>query len=74
MEYDWSSVPPKGGSFFFVRHDRMNPTMAFRLGNEIFYFGEDLIKGSDTRYLQDLPESTEFTTAIPTPKDIQKTV
>lgn len=54
----WQDTPPEPGNFFYVRHERMNPTMAFRLGSEIFYFGEDII--SDGREIENLPDSTEY--------------
>ena len=56
---DWQQNPPESGEFAFVRHDRKNGTMAFRLGRRIYYFGEDPI--SDTgRTLDEMPDSTEY--------------
>jgi hypothetical protein len=67
MSYEWSQASPESGKFFFTRHDRMAPTMSLRLGDEIFYFGEDLIDKDQGRKIKDMPPSTEYTGSIPTP-------
>lgn len=59
--------PPEGGTFFYVRHDRMNPTLAFRLGDDIIFFGEDPIR--DARLIEELPASTEYWGPLPEPPE-----
>ena len=62
---DWQDEVPEDGSFFYVRHSRMNPTMAFRLGDDIIFFGESPIQGG--RSPEDLPDDTEYWGPLPEP-------
>lgn len=62
---DWQDEMPEDGSFFYVRHSRMNPTMAMRLGNDIIFFGEDPIE--DARLIEKLPDDTEYWGPLPEP-------
>lgn len=57
--------PPESGSFFYVSHDRMSPTMALRLGDDIFFFGESVLQ--DGRSVDDLPDSTVYWGPLPSP-------
>ena len=63
----WADAPPPDGSFFYARHDRMNATMTFRVGDNLFYFGEDILE--DGRPLSDMPDSTEYWGPLPNPED-----
>jgi len=61
---NWKDEPPQDGTFAYVRHDRMNPTMAFRLGDRLYYFGENPVD-HDGRTVEGMPESTQYSPIKP---------
>lgn len=63
---EWQNEPPPNGSFFYVRHYRMNPTMGMRVGDRLVLFGESVVQAG--RYFGEMPEGTEYWGPLPEPE------